>query len=50
MVQIKQGTEKEKYKIILKELESLKFGELQITVHEGKIVQVNRIEKHRFPV
>ncbi|MBU8880344.1 YezD family protein [Bacillus sp. FJAT-29790] len=42
--------EKEKLKAITEALENLRFGELQITVHEGKIVQINRIEKQRFTV
>lgn len=29
-------------------LESLRFGALEITVHEGRIVQIERKEKHRF--
>lgn len=40
----------EKFNVILKALEGLDFGELQITIHEGKVVQVNRIEKQRFSV
>jgi hypothetical protein len=49
---VKEGKEKEKEKfgIIAEALEGLYFGELQITVHEGKIVQINRIEKQRFSV
>jgi len=39
-----------KLDIILKALEEIDFGELQITIHQGKIVQVNRIEKQRFSV
>lgn len=42
--------EKEKFEVIAKALEGLHFGELQITFHEGKIVQINRIEKQRFSV
>lgn len=41
--------ENEKLKVIVEALGNLRFGELQITVHEGKIVQINRIEKKRFP-
>ena len=51
---VKEGKEKEKekekYEVIAKALEGLHFGELQITFHEGKIVQINRIEKQRFSV
>lgn len=33
---------------ILKALEGLEFGSLQITVHEGQVVQIDRTEKKRF--
>ena len=39
----------EKLQVIVEALKNLQFGELQITVHEGKIVQINKIEKRRFP-
>lgn len=29
-------------------LAELRFGALEITVHEGRIVQIERREKHRF--
>ncbi|GAB3796494.1 DUF2292 domain-containing protein [Virgibacillus kimchii] len=46
---MKKGTEeKEKYEIITNALKDLRFGEINITIHEGKIVQINRIEKQRF--
>lgn len=45
-----EKAEREKIEAIAKTLKGLKFGEVQITVHEGKIVQVNRIEKQRFSV
>jgi hypothetical protein len=44
----KTKVESEKLKLIAEALRNLRFGELQITVHEGKIVQINRIEKQRF--
>ena len=47
---VKEGKEKEKYEVIAKALEGLHFGELQITFHKEKIVQINRIEKQRFSV
>ena len=47
---VKEDKEKEKFEVITEALEDLNFGELQITIHEGKIVQINRIEKHRFSV
>ncbi|RST72585.1 DUF2292 domain-containing protein [Siminovitchia acidinfaciens] len=45
----KATVEKEKLEVIVEALGNLRFGELQITVHEGKIVQINKIEKRRFP-
>lgn len=29
-------------------LDKLKFGAIQLTVHEGKLVQMEVTEKHRF--
>ncbi|RWR12848.1 YezD family protein [Siminovitchia fortis] len=46
---VKEKVDDEKLKVIVEALSNLRFGELQITVHEGKIVQINRIEKQRFP-
>jgi len=46
---LKEKVDNEKLKVIEELLNNLRFGELQITVHEGKIVQINRIEKKRFP-
>ncbi|WP_144462045.1 YezD family protein [Siminovitchia fortis] len=46
---VKEKVDNEKLKVIVEALSNLRFGELQITVHEGKIVQINRIEKQRFP-
>jgi hypothetical protein len=31
-------------------LESLDFGTLQITVHDSQITQIDKLEKHRFPL
>lgn len=31
-------------------LEGLEFGTLQITVHDSQITQIERLEKHRFPL
>lgn len=33
---------------IISDLESLKFGTIQITVHDSQITQIEKIEKHRF--
>jgi hypothetical protein len=35
-------------KEIIKSLESIKFGQVQITVHNSKVVQIERTEKTRF--
>ena len=34
---------------ILEALEKLKFGAIQLTVHEGRLVQVDVTERHRYP-
>jgi hypothetical protein len=34
---------------ILAALDGLQFGAVEITVHEGKVVQIERREKFRFP-
>lgn len=35
-------------KDIIELLNSLKYGEIQITIHDSRIVQIDRIEKNRF--
>jgi hypothetical protein len=35
---------------ILAALTGLKFGSVEITVHEGRVVQIERREKHRFNI
>ena len=37
-------------KKILASLRGLKFGSVEITVHEGRIVQIERKEKHRLSI
>ena len=34
---------------VLDALEKLRFGAIQLTVHEGKLVQVDITERHRYP-
>ena len=34
--------------IVRKNIENLRFGSVQITVHEGRVTQVESIEKTRF--
>lgn len=35
-------------KEIIEKLNSLKYGNIQITVHNSKVVQIDKIEKTRF--
>jgi hypothetical protein len=35
---------------ILRALEGLEYGSVQIVVHDSKITQIERTEKHRFPM
>jgi hypothetical protein len=34
--------------ILLQQVESLKFGVVQITIHESRVVQIEKTEKVRF--
>lgn len=34
---------------IAKAIQNLEFGEVHITIQDGVIVQINRLEKQRFP-
>lgn len=34
--------------LILSSLSGLRYGSVQIVVHDGRIVQIERNEKHRF--
>lgn len=38
----------EPVRIVLDALNSLRFGAIQLTVHEGKLVQVDITERRRF--
>ncbi|EON72545.1 YezD family protein [Lysinibacillus sphaericus] len=38
-----------KLQAIAKAIENLQFGEVHITIQDGVIVQINRLEKQRFP-
>ncbi|WP_084786684.1 DUF2292 domain-containing protein [Bacillus tuaregi] len=40
--------DQEKLNNIVELLEKIKFGSLNIVIHEGKITQLEVIEKHRF--
>lgn len=35
---------------ILRALEGLEYGTVQIVIHDSKITQIERTEKHRFPL
>ncbi|WP_241254670.1 YezD family protein [Brevibacillus sp. SYP-B805] len=35
---------------ILRALQGLEYGSVQIVVHDSKITQIERTEKHRFPL
>ncbi len=35
---------------IISSLESLEYGTVQITVHDSQITQIEKVEKHRFPL
>lgn len=35
---------------ILRSLEGLEYGSVQIVVHDSQIMQIERLEKHRFPL
>jgi hypothetical protein len=35
--------------VVRKKVEDLRFGSVQITVHEGRVTQVESLERTRFP-
>ena len=35
---------------ILRALEGLEYGTVQIVVHDSQVIQIDRTEKHRFPL
>jgi len=39
----------EQLEILRQALAKIRFGAIQLTVHEGKLVQMDVTEKHRFP-
>ncbi len=43
-----QPTHAERLEAIAKAIEGIEFGEVQITIQDGVIVQINRVEKQRF--
>lgn len=42
------GSEAEWLDIVRKNVSALRFGSVQITVHDGRVTQVESIEKTRF--
>ncbi|MFB7156301.1 YezD family protein [Lysinibacillus sp. NPDC056232] len=38
-----------KLEVIANAIQNLQFGEVHITIQDGVIVQINRLEKQRFP-
>ncbi|MES2659612.1 MAG: YezD family protein [Verrucomicrobiota bacterium] len=42
------GSEADWLEIVRKNVSSLRFGSVQITVHDGRVTQVESIEKTRF--
>lgn len=43
-----QISNEERLKAIEKAIDGIQFGEVQITIQDGVIVQINRVEKQRF--
>ena len=43
------NVDEEKIEAIVKAIQDLQFGEVHITIQDGVIVQINRLEKQRFP-
>lgn len=41
--------DEEKLEAICKAIQDIQFGEVHITIQDGIIVQINRLEKQRFP-
>lgn len=35
---------------IMRALDGLEYGSVQIVVHDSRITQIERLEKHRFPL
>jgi len=46
----KTPIEQDKLREITDMIREIKFGEINIKIHEGKIVQINRLDKRRFTV
>jgi hypothetical protein len=46
--QYEQQRERELLQEILKSIEGIQFGSVEITIHESRVVQIERKEKVRF--
>ncbi len=45
---LQNGALPEWLQVVRAQVESLKFGTVQITIHESKVVQIERVEKTRL--
>ncbi|WP_134682733.1 YezD family protein [Brevibacillus migulae] len=45
-----RDTREEWLQRIVRALEGLEYGSVQIVVHDSQITQIERLEKHRFPL
>jgi len=43
-----QETDESWLAVVKKKIEGIRFGSIQITVHEGRVTQVEAVEKTRF--
>ncbi|MFM1655117.1 YezD family protein [Brevibacillus sp. B_LB10_24] len=50
MSQSDQTLDEESLGRIVRALQGLEYGSVQIVVHDSKITQIERTEKHRFPL
>ncbi|MBN8845035.1 MAG: YezD family protein [Sphingomonadales bacterium] len=48
-LKVESGATPRAVQTVLDALEKLKFGAIQLTVHEGRLVQVDVTERHRYP-
>jgi hypothetical protein len=47
-VSVSEATSADWIEVVIRKVSSLRFGSVQITVHDGKVTQVESIEKTRF--
>lgn len=46
---VESGATPRAVQTVLDALKKLKFGAIQLTIHEGRLVQVDVTERHRYP-